>query len=247
MDPDLQLPFTHGERRLALAELLRFAENPSWQPHLKAAAISFFAGLPEGMSDEEIQHVFGHENVRICLRTYQLSDYRRGRSYPPATQFLKSPRARLLTAGSRNWLQLFALSAPMAYEVTAVTPGKSCRVRSLLDRQELLVLERTASRELQPGAALLTRVMSDGQGGLCFEGILPVLGTPRSLQRRVVDLWRELGLQEMDHATQMAFGKGLSPLVMGYWAELVLRKVRNGPRRSRRSGARSPRGPGSPR
>jgi len=76
--------------------------------------------------------------------------------------------------------------------------------------------------------------MSNGKGALCFEGILLMLGTSRQLQRRVVDLWRELGLEEMDHATQMAFGKGLSPVVMGYWVKLALREVRKG--RARRGG-----------
>ncbi len=59
MDPDLLLPFKPTERRLALAELLRFAQEDRWQAHSTAATVSFFARLPDSMSDDELKQIVG--------------------------------------------------------------------------------------------------------------------------------------------------------------------------------------------
>ena len=98
-------------------------------------------------------------------------------------------RAPLLPADERDLLAQWADVRPGLYEVLANVPGRSLRLRDLVDDTgEHDVTLHSPPVPVPTGALLLTRLLPDGAGGLILGGSV---GVPRLMRSKLVPFLRE--------------------------------------------------------
>jgi hypothetical protein len=137
---------------------------------------------------------------------------------PVASWYLEE-RGRNLMAHERDWLTAQLNSWLSVWEILAVEPGQSLRLKDLLTGEERTVTEAKASREVSVHLHVLARVV-DHAGFSLLVGVHPNPLAPREGQAVVDQIRKDLGVTK--RATPKELREGNLPTeMMGIWQDHV--------------------------
>ena len=204
--------YTQQERDVALAILSELADDTDWEDVVAA------------VDDEMWGTVHDDEHPELGLVSDRFADWYMFFDYELDDDGLRMADLVLetdeitLPPGVLRYLRLARESVVRLYEATEVRAGVGLTLRNVLTGELTRVQERTASREIPPGAVLAVRVLPSGSGGEpVFDGeILPFLPQFRG---RLMNHLRELA-EEYEREigpVDDAFFEDVTPLLHQYW------------------------------
>ena len=130
-----------------------------------------------------------------------------------AERLLEDPQ---LPGGERAYLSTMKATALRIYEAVAVSPGTSVTLRSVLDGDSFTVMERMASRSIQPSEWLAARVVPCGVPGKpeMEAGLLRIPAELRDATLRLARQHRDDTLRDHPGTSTLDADKRLAPALV---------------------------------